>query len=392
MRNTINPTMKTTCAGAALTCAVVLAMPTAAQDTLLISETLDVTAVEVVEITDTALVHLDDNNGWRTRSIEQCIGLVRRNAQMRSTSNRGSLHLVDGQVIPGSMLSNADPDSDTVVWNHAWLSRIEVPLSRIAAVLMRDDAVMPTPGESDVVILANGDRYEGFILDIGDPVSIDMDQPDGSTTELSIPLDRIASIGLVSQQQVPANKRVWFTDGSILDVRYLHVGDDGFARLQSVWGSDSSETEMPVSRIAGALFKPGVLTPLASLDVEKIVGPEVRYIVPAPVSSPGPTPLGLAEMTLRGPLAATWRLPRGCRRFAAEVEMPEHARIWGDCELIVRVDGDIRTRVRLNQANPNASMNIDIAGASALTLEISEGQRGSIQDELILRRAMLLCE
>lgn len=378
---------------AALVAAALLGVnaPAIADETLLISDTLDVSRVEVVEINDSSLVHLDDSNGWRTIPLDQCVGFLRPGASMRAVSKRGTLHLVDGQVIPGSILSNSEPDSDMVVWNHAWLSRVEVPLDQIAAVLMTEETPMPQPGESDVVVLANGDRYDGFIIDIGDPVSIDVDQPDGSTTTVTIPLDRVAAIGLVSQRKPAVNPRVWFTDGSVLDVRRLHVGDDGFARLESTWSSGSDEIEMPFARIAGALFSPGAIQPLAGLRVERITGPSTRYMIPAPATDDAEqTPLDLADITLHGALAATWRLPGGIRRFAAQATLPQHARVWGDFELVVSVDGDERFRARINQANPEVEVNIDTTGGLELTIELTEGKYGSIQDELVLHRAMLL--
>lgn len=359
-------------------------------DVLLIADDCSVSSVEFVELTDTSLVHMDGESGWRTVPLSEYIGFISTGAAIRQPTPRGQLRLVDGQVIPGSILSNPDSDTDTVAWNHPWLSRIEVPLDQVAAILVAADAVMPEIGRSDVVVLGNGDRYEGFIVDIGDPLSLDVDQADGSISRLTIPLDRVSAIGLVAQSRPPANRRVWFTDGTILDVRHFRVGDDGLVRLQSVWASGSDEVEMPFIRIAGALFAPGRLTPLASLRVAEVTGPAHRYVIPHPRASVEPTPLDLADISMHGTQVARWQLPNDITRFAASAELPEHARIWGDFDLVVRVDGMERARVHMNSSMPSAEINIAVDGGSQLEIEITEGARGSVQDEVVLRRAMLL--
>ena len=60
-----------------------------------------------------------------------------------------------------------------------------------------------------------------------------------------------------------------------------------------------------------------------------------------------------------------------------------------DCELVIRDDRAELFRVRLNAENPAASIGITVHG-TRLTIELTEGLTGPIQDHVVLSRAMLL--
>ena len=99
----------------------------------------------------------------------------------------------------------------------------------------------------------------------------------------------------------------------------------------------------------------------------------------------------LKRIEYRGPLVVRYALPANCRRLAAEATLPECDRVWGDYELIVRDDDEEVHRVRLNAEHPTDAINVPLSG-SELTIELTRGANGPIQDLLILSRAMLLIE
>ncbi|MHC5005653.1 MAG: hypothetical protein ACYTJ0_21340, partial [Planctomycetota bacterium] len=243
--------------------------------------------------------------------------------------------------------------------------------------------------ESDVVMLANGDRLEGFIVALGDPISLEVTGPDGPEI-VDVPLDRAAAVAMVTPSQPPAERRVWFTDGTIINVSSLRVGDDGFVRLSSpMVGSEMLEHRLRLGEIAAVLFGPGLMQPLAELTPSGIAGPESRYVIPSPASIDPGAPLGLSRLEYRGPMVARYALPTGASRFAAEATLPVESRDWGDYELLVRDDDRVVFRAQLDRERPSASINVAVTGTE-LTIELTEGRHGPIQDRLHLDRAALL--
>ena len=95
-------------------------------------------------------------------------------------------------------------------------------------------------------------------------------------------------------------------------------------------------------------------------------------------------------------MEARWSLPKGTRRFASTFELPESCRVWGDLILVVEENHPGNTtrelaRASLNARTPTAFVS-DVVSASAyaITIRVEEGAYGPIQDQVILRRPMLL--
>jgi hypothetical protein len=129
--------------------------------------------------------------------------------------------------------------------------------------------------------------------------------------------------------------------------------------------------------------------PLASLTPTRIEGPVTRYVMPKPWLLDADAALGLSSIEYSGPLIVRYALPAGCERFVAEAELPRDARAWGDCELIVRSDDEEVFRARLNGAAPSATVNVPLKGRE-LTIEVTTGAHGAIQDVIRLHGPMLL--
>ena len=100
-------------------------------------------------------------------------------------------------------------------------------------------------------------------------------------------------------------------------------------------------------------------------------------------------PLGLSRVEFRGPVTVRYDLVSGPMYFSAEARLSRMARSWGDCELVIRDDEQEVFRARLNAEHPTASIGVALHG-SQLTIEITEGSNGPIQDHVVLHRAMLL--
>ena len=107
---------------------------------------------------------------------------------------------------------------------------------------------------------------------------------------------------------------------------------------------------------------------------------------------------------LQGPVVCEWTLPLGAERIAASVEMPVQARTYGDCVVSVRVRaagenpvdaGKPLWSVRVSGDAPSAAFNVVVptqlrGAASTLVFEIAEGENGTVQDQVVLRKALVL--
>jgi len=355
---------------------------------LLIGNDLSRASVRLGSLDRQKLHYMDPGRGWRSAAVQQCVALVRPDARRHSPDN-GYVKLADGQLLPGAALSNAEPDREALVWNHPWIGRMVLPLDAIASVVFDTGAQPPEARASDVVLLANGDTLDGFIVELGDPVVIEVESPDGPSM-VTLPAERVAALTLVTPQRTSNRQRVWFEDGTIVDVQRLLVGDDGYARL---WPTPAGDTilqaERPLRTVLGIFFDASAMTPLATLRPESITGPETRYTIPAPRMLDARAVGHLSPIEYRGPLTARYMLPEGATRFAAVAELPEQSRAWGDFELVIECAGRELFREHLTPGRPTASINVPITGRD-FAITLNAAAHGPIQDRLVLRQAMFL--
>jgi hypothetical protein len=322
-------------------------------------------------------------------------------------TNVSLLQLGDGQRFPGQAPFRSRTERDELHWHHAWLGSLAVPLAEIEWITFRSysgtrsrtsrpgEFGQPPPAarESDLVMLANGDVLEGFLHAISDPLVLEM-EIDGRTRELEIPIGRVAAVAIITQPSEPTGRRLWLTDGTIVDVEQLVIAEDGHARVKSRWSMDGQPARVAATEIAGVLLTGPAdqrMTPLAALDVVRIDGPVTRYEIPEPRLIDETAVLGLSPVEFRGPLTVEFALPPGARRFAATAELPPDSRLWGDYELVLRSGGEEILRRLMNAAEPTIEINIELPAAD-LVIEMTDGAHGPIQDRLILHRAMILAE
>jgi hypothetical protein len=357
---------------------------------LLIRRDMRVQTVEVAQIGQ-RLVFREDGGGWASVAIDRCVALLRTDAVI-IPRQQGWLTLTDGQRFPGQALSGARVAQDAFVWNQSsWLGRMEVPLDHVASVVFDPGATVPPAGDQDVLLLVNGDSVEGFVTALGDPVSLELPDDDNGPTSIELPLDRVHAVRMVSPPREPAGQRLWLVDGTIVDVERVVLGDDGYYRFEGVPFTEQGSVRIAPAGVVAVLFDPGALVPFASLQPRRVEGPPTRYVVPRPEVHEGTVALGLSEVEFRGPLAAHYVLPRGATYFGAEARLPESARAWGNCVLRIRDNDREVFTATLNAETPTALIGVRLTG-STLTVEVTEGSGGPIQDRVVLARAMVLVE
>lgn len=139
-------------------------------------------------------------------------------------------------------------------------------------------------------------------------------------------------------------------------------------------------------------------------------GTALAFATPSPVNgqpadaSVSP-PLDAADIELPGPMLAEWAVPAGASRLAGWAELPRECWTWGHCVIVLSlIPSDTAAapielfRHTLAVDSPIGEFNVELpraASASApLTLRatLEAGERGPIQDRVLLRRVLFLCE
>ncbi len=360
---------------------------------VLIGQDLRVSEAQLVSLDLHTVRTRQLGNRERSDRTDQFIAIAAADVEIKP-SRTGMLELADGQRLPGEAVASAD-EEDVLAWRHPWLGRIDVPLDDVLTVQFRARAALPEQADADVVLLTNGDRLEGFIAGLSDPVLLEV-QRNGEVRLLELPLRNVASVRLIAPHREPEGVRLWVTDGTIVDVHDVQIEESGRARMSTRWhGPEDPPTRLMAIEIAAILLDPSAMVPLATLPVHRVDGPITRFEVPKPHVLKGVAVLGLADIELIGPLVARYSLPPHTTRFAAEAILPEISRAWGDFELIVRDGREELFRARLNRDNPSATIHVDIIPTltdGELTIEMGEGAYGPIHDRLILQQPMLLVQ
>jgi hypothetical protein len=358
---------------------------------LLIRRDRPVDVVVVAEIGPHRLVHRDSSAGWVTVPRDECVALLDAEAIV-VPRRQGWLRLADGQRFPGQALSGSRPEDGVLVWvQSSWLGRMEVPLDRIESVTFTGGASLPAAGDADTLQLANGDRLEGFVTALGDPITVEVVNGDGSGPKtIDLPLDRVVSVRMVTPAQEPSGRRLWLVDGTVVDVEDVMLGDDGLFRLEGMpLVADEQARRVEVDAVAGVQFDARGLIPFAAITPSSVEGPPTRYVVPAPTVLDEFAPLGLGRVEFRGPVSVQYQLPPGAAYLSAEAALPAGSRSWGDCELVIREDDRQIFSARLNHDRPTAVIGVPLEGAR-LTVQVTEGSGGPVQDQVVLLRALVL--
>jgi len=341
--------------------------------------------VRLVEVSQESVSVRNAAGELRTFDAEACIGVVNTAVKIEPRE-QGMLVLTDGERYPGAPSGRRESAVNTLRWRHDWFGVLDVALERIAWARFDAATRRPEAGEGDVVILANGDRVEGFITSLGDPIEIEVD---GQADSIDLDLTRAIRLVNAPEKPEPGTRRVWLTNGTVLDVGSATLGDDGYLSFSVPLSGLQTEKDIRLSLVAGVLFDARSLVPLASIEPHDVVGPPSRYVVPPPRVIDEPAAIDLKAIEMRGPLTARYTLPPDAHRFAALVRLADSATEWADCEVIVRDDDEVVFRAALDERTRRAPVSVVVDGAE-LTIEIAEGRYGPIQDHVVIEQAMII--
>ena len=322
------------------------------------------------------------------------INTIRRRLE---SQRAGALETTDGQRFPGSPALSAG-QKDAVVWSHPRFGDITISLDRVTSMARPSEgAAMSSvtvtnrdqPPREDELILANGDRISGLVVDLGDPVRIETDDQ-----VVEMPADRVAG-ALLSNPRIPrGGVMVWLDDGTIAAIRAMSSrGEDRV--LITLPEGQSAEYELDALR--GIAFNASRLIPLSSLTPleQAPIGerlhaePVTRVHHPNDLGVGSAVTFGAWDLELPGPMRVTYEIPEGVQRLALTAALAADTAPWGDCELILSTGTTELARVHLSQDQPSSPVNIPVSGGP-LVITLDPGAYGPIKDRVVLRRAMLL--
>jgi len=334
------------------------------------------------------------------------------------------VEMVDGQVLPGSPNVGASDGGEGVVDRVAWSARLWGPVlidlegvqrvvvnARAAARVMQGSLERGAASE-DRVVLINGDVLDGFVESVsGAAVRIE-----SSGEVRSIELARVAIISLASPARSPSGARVWLEDGTVArgalrpaplgkiglvpDGPWIERGNESAAGASR----ESAGVELDLSEVGALAFDASRLVALGSLSA-RVEGVSARRWTPPVVVGPAQgVALGAADIALPGPMSAEWMLPQGASHVSMRLELPESARVFGDCVVRVEIAGEEASGVthRLSSASPSVMVRLALGdaigsapsaeGVRRLVVRVEAGERGGIQDRVVIRRGLVLVD
>ncbi len=308
------------------------------------------------------------------------------------------IELADGQRFVGmpvyqstSEAAESGPETGDMglKWSTPLLGTLHVPLDALRRVVLDENAPQAEYDDlNDVLVLTNGDRPRGLLERVWPNVVIDVD---GQTRAFD--LTSVSSITLANPKARSTGSRVWLSDGSVVAVDRIETGSDGVTLdlAPPVGSEDQLLASLTMNEVLAVAFESGGVRPLADLGAPKweaISG----WTLPPVVGDPNRTLLGSAEVELIGPVSASWALPSDARRVAIRARLRDDCRVWGDCQVTVRVGEGEAISHRLYGDRPQATFTIDLpAGVSGdLEVLVEEGLGGTIQDRVMLDGFILM--
>ena len=156
---------------------------------------------------------------------------------------------------------------------------------------------------------------------------------------------------------------------------------------------------MDLSRLAGVVPDPSRIIPLAALPIAAQQPADGRLgAAPAHALPDAGAPLAAADILLPGPMTVEWAIPSGATSIIGYAQMDDRSFAWGDCTVTVSIahpgapEREL-AKSRLNATTPSLTISSDLGPlkpGDVLRVRTDPGQRGPIQDRVVLRRMLLL--
>lgn len=334
----------------------------------------------------------------RTRQFTDLVAIVGVGEPAEAArAGTSIIELVDGTRLLGTLAPGGGGSraGETGIAQGTCLGDVVFDLDHLARVVF-DATASPAavaPGDADVVELANGDRMEGLVATLW-PLVIEDAGDAGKQTEL--PPERVRQVVMSNKRRESGLSRVWLRDGSVVNVSSFVRGEGGvLAGEARVDGNDGVfRFAAPSDRVLALVMSGTRLVPLSQIGVSSYRPAGGRRWAPGPSVVGGVVAGGVGgDIELSGPMTASWKLPKGSARFSAGVELSRGARSLGMCTLVVEWRGKEIARVDMSGTRASSEVVASLDGGEGeLVLTVQAGPRGPVQNDVVLRQAMVLVE
>ncbi len=304
------------------------------------------------------------------------------------------LTLVDGERLTGRADGREASPDQFLTWNHPTFGLFRFPIERIRRIDVSPAssfAIPPQPkSKDDLLLLANGDRLEGFIASLGDPVKIEVDKK-----PVTIPWARVGAAFFAAPPTPRQGTMIWLADGTIVRTgplastpgKLVRVTPEPLDANKSQGQSQATPADLPLNAIAAVAFDASILTPLSSLT-SGAPTPDVR------VQAGLDQPLGMGVIEFGRPTSMELTLPKGASRLAFRAELPPDCWSWGDCDLVLTlVAPSGKTEIlrrKFNAESSSADVNLPLTSGGTLVISLEEGAYGPIQDRVVISSGLVL--
>ncbi len=334
----------------------------------------------------------------RTKQLSDVAALIGARERLEPARAGTSLiELVDGTRLLGSLEQPADGAraAETGIAHGTSIGDVSFDLDHLSRIVF--DATAETSsigaGDADVVELANGDRMEGLVASLW-PLVVEDASDASKKTELTA--DRVRQIVMSNKRRESGLSRVWLRDGSVVNVSTFVKGEGGVLAGEAHVDGNEGVFRLHTSadRVIALVMSGTKLSALSEIPVSGYRPLSGRRWTPGPTVVGGMTGGALGgDIELCGPMSAEWDLASGAARFSAGVELAAGARALGSCTLIVEWRGKEIARVVLNDMTPSGEIVAALGGgAGKLSLRIEQGDRGPVQNRVVLRQALVMEE
>lgn len=251
--------------------------------------------------------------------------------------------------------------------------------------------------EQDILLLANGDKLEGFVVGIVGNTS-------NSKSELAVKIEPALGDGMLPVKRLrtmllsgsPALAPVQASRLILADGTDVHVGP-----MQPLVGGKlkthllASATPASVVRIDAPLLVGFAPSARSLVDLTETLAntsqpesPSTPTIMATRLPRTEPADLIAGSINMPGWCTAVMSVPVDARRLGMQVVVPESCRVYAECTLTVTLAGKLLITRVLTAKDPVAELNIPVSGGGELRITLADGPAasGPVHDRVVLRR------
>ncbi|MBX3354064.1 MAG: hypothetical protein KF724_00020 [Phycisphaeraceae bacterium] len=314
-----------------------------------------------------------------------------------------TVRMATGERLPGRLEANASG----VRLLHRWLGAVDLRADSMQWLSLDGGPAVTARPDADSVRLRTGDRLDGFVSQIADPIAIEA-LAGGAVTRL--PIESVQSIAFVSgaPDRKPGARRIWFNEGTTLDATGLALKGDRLL-IDGVAAANGKRLDIPLRRLAGISgdLQGEALVHRPMKAVESEQSSVLRYAMTPPdfitwrgervALDTGMPPsadeidawvLGVPAVGFDGPATLRVEVSRPSI-LSLRLNLPRDRASLGDFELIVRNGDRELSRQRFNRLSRTVAV-VAPVDPPAVEFEIIDTGGGAIQDGVMMERAMLL--